>query len=253
MDIINLIVKSCQHIVMCRANDMEPTAFGSGCIVVYHDRKYLLSVAHVTDIEHSGACIDTGLPPVNLQTPLYSVGSMCYFDSYRTNKDLEATIIKELEDLDLEFDETLEVTFCEIKEDFQIFQPQYDFGSYTIEPGPKCYLNLHEAGEPESGKYYGFAGRVRFEVDGILIRSQPTLKLDLTYVDSFGKYHIFKTPEVITDADDYRGCSGAPILDETGKLVGLVQSVGEGTDRIYAFSIEACINLLDMAIKTNLV
>ena len=161
--------------------------------------------------------------------------------------------IKELEDLDLEFDETLEVTFCEIKEDFQIFQPQYDFGSYTIEPGPKCYLNLHEAGEPESGKYYGFAGRIRFEVDGILLRSQPTLKLDLTYVDSFGKYHIFKTPEVITDADDYRGCSGAPILDETGKLVGLVQSVCEGTDRIYAFSIEACINLLDMAIKTNLV
>jgi hypothetical protein len=34
MDIINLIVKSCQHIVMCRANDMEPIAFGSGCIVV---------------------------------------------------------------------------------------------------------------------------------------------------------------------------------------------------------------------------
>jgi hypothetical protein len=72
-------------------------------------------------------------------------------------------------------------------------------------------------------------------------------------VGTYGRFHLFKTPEEISDADDYRGCSGAPILDETGKLVGLAQSVIEGSNSIFAFSIYECKKLLDFAIETELV
>lgn len=252
MDIINLIAKSSQHIIMCRPSDMEPMGFGSGCIVQYNNKKYLLSVAHVTDIDNYGACVETGLPPKDLQTPLYSVGSLCYFDSYKVSSNLSQIEIEKIEDLGLEFDETLDITFCEIKEDFPIIQPEWEFGAYKIESGPKCYLNLNEAGKPEKDKLFGFCGRIRHDFKGIKMTSKPTLKLDLIYSGSFGRFHLFKTPETISDADDYRGCSGAPILDETGKLVGLAQSVIEGTNSVFAFSIEECLKLLDLAVETKL-
>lgn len=238
---------------MCRPGDMEPMSFGSGCLVQYNDRKYLLSVAHVTDIENYGACIETGLPSKDLQTPLYSVGSLCYFDSYKVSSHISQIEIMKIEDLGLEFDETLDVTFCEIKEEFPIIQPEWDFEGYKIEAGPKCYLNLNAAGKPEEDKLFGLFGRIRHDFKGLQMTIQPTLKLDLTYIGSFGRFHLFKTLEVISDADDYRGCSGAPILDESGKLVGLTQSVIEGSNTVFAFSIEECIRLLDLAIETKLI
>jgi hypothetical protein len=36
---------------------MEPQGFGSGCIIQYKERRFLLSVAHVTDIDGLATCI----------------------------------------------------------------------------------------------------------------------------------------------------------------------------------------------------
>ena len=238
---------------MCRPHDMEPMGFGSGCLVLYKDRKFLLSVAHVTDYDGLATCIETGLPPKDLQAPLYSIGSMCYFDTFKVPNNIKEIEVKRFADLNLNFDETLDITFCEVKEEFSLLQPEWDFGAYKIESGPKVYLNLEESGSPDKDKFHGLCGRVRHDFKGLFIMSKPTLKLDLTFVGTFGRFHLFNTPDTISDADDYRGCSGAPILDETGKLVALAQSVVEGTNSIFGFSIEECKRLLDFAIQTKLV
>lgn len=253
MDIINLIAKSSQHLIMCRPSDMEPMGFGSGCIVLYKERKFLLSVSHVTDHDDLGTCIETGLESKDLQTPLYSVGSMCYFDSYKVPANILEQEIKSFEDLGLDFDETLDITFCEIREEVPLLQPEWDFGAYKIEKGVKVYLNLDLAGSPEKGKLHGLCGRIRHDFKGLQMISKPTLKLDLEFQGTYGRFHLFNTPEIISDADDYRGCSGAPILDESGKLVGLAQSVSEGSNSLFAFSIEECRKLLDLAIETKLI
>jgi len=118
----------------------------------------------------------------------------------------------------------------------------------------KVYLNFDEAGLPDITKLHGFCGRVKHDFKGLRMISKPTLKLDLSFIGTYGRFHLFNTPDVISaDADDYRGCSGAPILDETGKLVGLAQSVVEGSNSIFAFSIDECKRLLDIAIETKLV
>jgi hypothetical protein len=252
MDIINLIAKASQHLLVCRPSDLKPMRHGSGCIVLYKNRKFLLTVAHVTDHEGEATCIETGLPTEELQTPIYSVGAMCYVDLYKVPPDVRQREIRRFEDLSLMFDETLEISFCEIKEDIAIIQPEWDFGAYKIVKGPKVYLNLHEAGEPDREKLHGLCGRIKPETRGITIVTTPTLKLDLEYVQSFGRFHLFSVPELISDSDDYRGCSGAPILDETGKLVGLLQSVLPNSNSIFAFSIEECKRLLDWAIEAKL-
>ena len=137
IDIINLIAKASQHIIICRPTNMEPQGFGSGCIIQYKESRFLLLVAHVTDYDGLATCIETGLPAKDLQTPLYSVGSMCYFDTYTVSQHIKEIEIKKFEDLNLNFDETLDLTFCELKEEFPLLQPEWDFGPYQIESGPK--------------------------------------------------------------------------------------------------------------------
>ena len=56
---------------------------------------------------------------------------------------------------------------------------------------------------------------------------------------------------IIEDGEDYAGCSGAPILDSQGKLVGLVSSVNPGSKSIFAFSISKCRELLAAAINSG--
>lgn len=253
MDIINLIAKSSLHLIMLRPSDKEPMGFGSGCIVSYKKRFFLLSVAHVTDIDGLATCIETNQLFADLHTPLYSVGAMCYFDQYKLPKDKNLKEIKTFEDLTTNFDETLDITFCEIKENITLLQPEWDLGAYKIEKGEKVSLNLELAGQPEKGKLFGLCGRVRQDVVGIQLRSQPTLKLDLEYQGTTGRFHYFLLPELIKDVDDYSGCSGSPILDEDGKLVALTASVMRNTKLIFGFSIDECKKLLDLAIETNLV
>lgn len=253
MDIINLIAKSSLHIIMVRPSDNEPMAFGSGCIVSYKGRYFLLSVAHVTDINGLTTCIETNQPPVDLHTPIYSVGTMCYFDEYKIPKDKKLEEIKAFEELLVNFDDTLDVTFCEIKQHITLLQPEWDFGAYKIEKGEKVSLNLEEGGLPEKGKLFGLCGRVRQDLNGAQLKSQPTLKLDLEYRGTKGRFHYFLTPELIKDVDDYSGCSGSPILDEDGKLVALTSSVMKNTKLIFGFSIDECKRLLDLAIETKFV
>ncbi len=253
MDIINLIAKSSLQLMMVKPGTNVPTAFGSGCIVRYKERWFLLSVAHVTDIDGLATCIETNQQSVDLQTPVYSVGAMCYFDQYKIPKSKKIEEIKGLEDLLVNYNETLDITFCEIKENITLLQPEWDFGTYKIEKGEKVFLNLEEAGLPEIGKLYGLCGRVRQNLNGIQLQVQPTMKLDLQFKGTKGRFHYFIAPELITDVDDYRGCSGAPILDEDGKLVALTSSVMKNTKVIFGFSIEECKRLLDLAIETKLV
>jgi hypothetical protein len=80
-----------------------------------------------------------------------------------------------------------------------------------------------------------------------------TFKLDLTYRRTTGRFHIFQTPKIITDKSDFEGCSGAPILDQDGMLVEVVQSVYVPSTMLLAFSISELKRLLDIAILTNLV
>ena len=56
---------------------------------------------------------------------------------------------------------------------------------------------------------------------------------------------MFLAPEIIKDADDYRGCSGAPILDNEGKIVALAMAVKTNTKIVLGLSIPEVKRLLN--------
>ena len=140
LDYINFITAASQQIVIVEPATIEPVAFGSGCIVYYKDRTFLLSVAHVTNIDGYAACLETNLPPQENKSSIYSVGSMCYFDQYKLSRNFSQLDIKGFEDLGAFFDKTLDITFCEIKENLTILQPEINFGTYRVNKGRKSFF-----------------------------------------------------------------------------------------------------------------
>ena len=98
---------------------------------------------------------------------------------------------------------------------------------------------------------YALLGRIHQKVSGKWLRGDYALKSELRYQGSRGFFHRFLTPKIIKDADDFRGCSGAPILDEEGRMVALACSVAVDTRLLYAFSIEECRRLIDIAIDAG--
>lgn len=251
MDILELLITSSHHVIL-HDKYLNPVGFGSGCIVFYKNRYFLLSVAHVTDYKEVSVMIETNRPQSEKGTPLYCVGSLCYFDLHKINPK-NVNLITSAQDLLKDFDETLDITFCEFKNDVELFQPEQKYRDRIVPAGVKTFLNLEEAGKPDKEHLYGLAGRIKQDFKNGVLYSTPTLKLDLKYKATIGNYHIFTVPEIIADKSNYEGCSGAPILDDEGKLVGLAAEVREGSKILRAFSIDVCKELLDTAMQTNLV
>lgn len=251
-EVIDKMARASLHIIMTGA-DKLPVDYGSGCIVKYRDKLYMLSVAHVTNIKDASACIETNEALVNDESPLYCVGAISYFDQYKIDPNLLKRPGFSFEDLTTKSKgTTLDIAFCNINEELNLLQKEWDFGAFKIEAGKKIYLDLDNISVPQEGKLYGFCGRVRQKLSGRLLRMKLTAKLNLQYSAKKGDFYTFRAPALIRDRDDYGGCSGAPILDEDGALVGLAQAVMANTLVIQAFSIERCKQLMDLAIATGL-
>ncbi|GAA6765729.1 hypothetical protein AAFH68_16670 [Flavobacterium sp. CGRL1] len=85
-----------------------------------------------------------------------------------------------------------------------------------------------------------------------ILRMTPTLKNNLKYQGSDKHFHRFLTPKIITSKEDYQGCSGAPIIDNEGKFVGLACKLKENTKLLYGFSAKQFMNLLQISIEKGL-
>jgi hypothetical protein len=240
MLLFEAIVKSSISLVVVDPSNLEPKGYGSGCIVGYLNRFFLLSVDHVANIEKSAVLIQTNLPPQGLQSSMYSAGSMCRFKEFKI---IDFPNNYSSEDVD--------ITFCEIKDSLKLLQPKVTVMDITIE-GLKEIINFEFVGNPVNKKKYGFYGNINNRFNGASLLSEPKLEFPLTYKSSSGRYHIFNTMSKIQREKDYEGCSGAPILGEDGEIIGLVASVNPHSNLLFAFSIKECKKLLDISIKSGM-
>ncbi|UOQ83272.1 hypothetical protein [Hymenobacter sp. 5414T-23] len=251
---VDLVATTTLHLVIVEPGSIEPQGFGCGVLAVYRDRVFLLSVAHVTDLVGMQTAIETN-QPVEGGSKLYGMESMCYFHEYPVPETLSAGQAIDIEKLLAEPGQRMDITFGELKENVELLQPEWDFEAFRIEAGRKnmVYLDQIATTELSYDREYNFIGRVRQKIEGKELRSQVTSQFGMKYHGTEGLFHRFLVANIIWDADDYRGCSGAPIYDDLGNLVGLACMVRRNTKRLYAFPIEECIRLLDIAIATKMV
>ncbi len=243
-----LMVRASIQILMADKENPKPEAFGSGCILEHRKRFFLISVRHVTDYDDLTTFLETNLPPDEKGAWIKPIGGLCYFDLFQVS---DATSINEFEDL-LQNGQTLDVTFAEIKENMELIQNEIDFGAFKVSAGHKVILDSRDIDLPSKEENYGFHGRVKHQYEGFYLKMENTVKYNLKYHRTDKHFHIFLAPEIIKDAIDYQGCSGAPIIDSQGKLVALACKVRIPSKMIYGFSIQECIRLLDVAIDTKM-
>jgi hypothetical protein len=145
----------------------------------------------------------------------------------------------------------LDIAFVEISEGLQIWQAPLDFRHFQVREGLKITLDMVRSTEPKYEESYAFAGSVLQKPRGVLVYSTPTFKYDIKYQNELGDDHIFAAPEARIDEMDYKGCSGAPILDGHGDLVAIARAVLPGTKVIYAFPISKLKLLIDTVLAVD--
>lgn len=244
-----LMVRSSIQVFIAKPDEPKPVGFGSACIIRYLDRDFFVSVSHVTDWDGLATFLETNMPFDERGPILKTIGGICYFDQIKVTPDMP------FEDFEavLETGKRLDIAFAEYNgEDVELLQPEMDFKTFKVEASAKLSLFMEDAVEPTKEERYGFYGKIRHKYNGIQLSMTPTLKHSLKFHRVKGHFYMFLAPEVITDKEDYEGCSGAPILDSQGRIVALACAIVTNSKIIYGFPILECKKLLDYALQMKM-
>ncbi|PWS28478.1 hypothetical protein DHW03_01055 [Pedobacter yonginense] len=245
-----VMVLSSIQVYMGGKENIKPHGFGSGFIVKYLDRRFFITVRHVTDYEGMVTYLETNLPISANGAILKPVGGLCYFDMFTLAEGiLPDDFIKFLNDGPRK---RLDICFAEIKDDVPLLQLAMNFGAFSVPECSKIDLDLTYTDLPNKEERYGFYGKIKPVYEGMKLHLTPKFNHSLKFHRTNSEFHIFLAPKIIKSADEYEGCSGAPILDSEQRLVGVACAVVTNTKMIYAFPIQKCKELLDTAIQTGM-
>ncbi|WP_417353509.1 hypothetical protein [Flavobacterium alkalisoli] len=241
-DLVNHIVKSTQHIVMLNPATLMPEKIGSGCLIIYRNKLFFISVQHVTEVEGLQAVMDTGKVGKD-GTTVYSLPVL----NYVKELDLEKYVLQE--DLYAQL-KPLDICYAEIKGDLETLQEEMTIADVLVTADSKRFLITELTKRPYREGNYSFFGRIRpagFENE--LIQTEK-LVLGLKYDCKIGPFERFLLKDNITDHKDFKGTSGAPILSEEGEPVAFVAHGILNEPHIYAFSAVDLKKYLDLYIDS---
>lgn len=224
-------------------------------MVQYEGKRLLLTVAHVTNV-HAATCIVVDDKPVKNTTPMYSVGAMNYLEGWNMDqfkeqqaKFLDDRIPKEDKDYGL-----VDLSYVLVKPEVLLKQRRIDFNGLVVEEGDKLDVQVSLKERPSKDAQYAFCGRVRgeFITGGVdQLASTETLRHGLRFIAKRGYYYEFELPKEIEDNLDYRGTSGAPIMDEHGKVVSLITHGYPGGRSIFGIALADFKSSIDAYILTE--
>jgi hypothetical protein len=251
---IDKIVRSSLHIIMHDPKGLPPKGLGTGCFIKFEKFKALFTVAHVTDVE-AAACLTLGIAPPARGYPLYSVGAMSYlakFDITVFEQQLELLQAKPDRAEEIDFGQ-IDLSFAMVPDALEVLQQAVNFENRTIKikAGKKITLDHSSIGEPLTGTEYAFFGRikplfVRRTPKGDAFETKEMFYDRLKFTRKIGHYYEFEMPSLITDHADFKGTSGAPIMDAKGIVVSLVTHGYEGANKIYGIALS---DFTEMALK----
>lgn len=252
MYVHDIAIYSSVQVMLTNDEELKPVYWGTGFILDYNGRGFFVTVRHVATYQNLTVYLETNLPSDESTTPIQPLGGFCYFDLFNVDDLDKLKSEEDFKELIDNPDEKIDIAFAEIKSPITLLQPETDFGAFIIKAGSKLPLFIQDIAIPDKEHDYMFYGKIKQEYNGIYLISTPTLKHNIKYNSTVGRFHRFLAPEIRIVKDEYEGTSGAPILDSEGRLVAIACKVYSGTKVILGFPIQECIKLLDMALKTGM-
>lgn len=244
--VLSLTITSCIHMARAKSHEDLNPAIGSGVIVRYKYRYFLCTVAHFTKNDGSKIYIYTGRNDKNGHTETYEFesGGFTYISelSFIFEEEPDA------EDLQCFLENPnngkyLDVAYREISLLDNIVQSEKTlnldgFGELKIPYNGKSIILVDNDSEINVDTLCSFFGRIRPDLSKGILDFEEMLYwgLPITAIEEI--YVEFDLGNPICDYSRFKGCSGAPIIDSTGKLIALVAKgspEGINSYKIYGF------------------
>lgn len=241
-------------IPLCQlGTDKKPIDFGSGCLVDYCGKRFLLSVHHVVEdqcnwaiqVEYDLSIGQTRLYPLSPANPLKSGeyndenprGELSFLTNLVKHGDLSP---KRLCDVEFYYDEVP----VDLQPRFQVLS----ISGEILHDTPRIILQPDFELEPSKHECYGFAGHVKNNLKDEVLTSMPVVHSNLRYVGKKKDSYVFAFPGEKPAPEHLHGCSGSPIMDSDGNCVALLSSSYPNDDNVYGTAISHYKVLLDIEV-----
>ncbi len=209
----------------------------SGCIVEYNNKKFLLTVFHAVGKGRWGIC-------------LRWIPERRTVESYLLNN------LTFLTEIDIKSFKSTQIDFAVqmIKE--KNVEPYFQVIDVNENIKYEKKITIHRLNfevEPSKDQLYSFAGltqsqKIEREGDNDIIKQHVTVVKKLKFIKKMDgdNIYVFKLPHPYIDHKFYKGCSGAPILDQNNNIVALVVEGNKDTDEIYGINMNKFKVILDV-------
>jgi hypothetical protein len=226
MEILDFTVRSCLHMVRYDPLSWSHEALGSGVMIQYKNRFFVCTVSHFTDYPDKSIGILTGRTK-GPTAELYELGDFSYMDRIEFEEHPDA------EDLELILQNPsrsatrLDIAFKEIPLIDNLLQPERvhklsDEYTLTVNSGAKWFPIVDDDYEIDTSEYCSFYGRIRPNPNNGILEYQEQLYWGLPIVSLSDDFIKMDLGAPIRDYARFKGCSGAPIIDMRGRLVGVL-------------------------------
>lgn len=208
-----------------------PCGIGSGCLLDYKDRRFLITVFHVAE-KSSNWCAQIKFDDVSQQIEVLHLNQFSFIGDFSADG---KSIV------DVEF------SFHPVRRDFKCYFHNRNWRGETVEHTLRPAINADDIDDPNRQTSYGFSGDIRPELmpDQNAFVTSHHIYHGLKYDRTENDFHYFKMPEKHPGHDFFEGCSGAPIIGEDGKIVSLVSGGSVEANEIYGNNLSKCKRTLD--------
>jgi hypothetical protein len=208
-----------------RLDDMQkPAGFASGCLIDYFGKRVLLTVAHAAGKQGNWAMQVKYVPGMGTQNQ--PLGSMHFL----AKASLTDPTLREVD-----------FSYAEIPATVLPYRQEIESKDVITREAPITVHRTTLEDNPHSASTYGFCGMVlgRHEIHfgDLYVGGEIRVYPGLAYSRTEGDYHVFTLPFKHPGHEHFEGCSGAPVLSESGELVGLVCHGVVEKDEIWAISV----------------
>jgi hypothetical protein len=225
-----------------------PNGMGSGFILDYKGRSFFVTADHVVNTHDNGKRLINSAKMIAIQTNVISgnssavipLGGFNYFSKFN------------LEEGALTNEKLIDVAFCELTAN-----NINDINTYCKTANPDISVHEEKLHIPSDSitsanleDIYTTYGDVKGDLVPFLgtmqLRSIPKFHTGLKFVCEKNQYYELKYPKV--NNEEWHGISGAPVLNQDGKLIGILCAGNSVNDILYVKTIQSVINLIDVTL-----
>ena len=200
-------------------------AQATGTLVEFQNRLFVISVAHAVPKDTKGWALEVGLDPRH-GIEVFHINTFAYAAEFTRST---ATYRE------------LDLCFAEIDADIE---PKYELRTPRglFDQRPRHIFKPEDFSEPDPKSKFAFSGRIRHERHGEdVFVSEMAVYPGLKYLGTKQENHEFDLPVSHPGHDAFHGCSGSPVVDLQGRLVGLLTSGVVAKNTVTGIAIQRCI------------